>query len=153
MNIPFVDLNRQYKSIKDELDKEIFRVTETGQFILGEDVESFEKDFAKFVGAKYSVGLDSGTSALELSLRALGIGPGDEVITVANTFIATASSIAFVGAKPVLVDINPETYNIDPDKIKEKITKKTKAIIPVHLYGQPCEIDEIMDIAKKIAFM
>ena len=149
MNIPFVDLNRQYKSIKDELDKEIFRVTETGQFILGEDVESFEKDFAKFVGAKYSVGLDSGTSALELSLRALGIGPGDEVITVANTFIATASSIAFVGAKPVLVDINPETYNIDPDKIKEKITKKTKAIIPVHLYGQPCEIDEIMDIAKK----
>jgi len=149
LNVPFVDLNRQYDSIKKEVDSKISAVLESGHFILGKDVENFEGNFASFIGVKNCVGLDNGTSALELSLRALGIGEGDEVITVANTFIATASSIAFTGARPVLVDIDKEIYNIDVTKIEEAITPKTKAIMPVHLYGQPADMDEITKIAKK----
>jgi len=149
MNIPFVDLKKQHQPIREELHEKINTIIENSQFILGGDLKKFENDFARFIGVKHCVGLDNGTSALELSLRAMDIGNGDEVITVANTFIATSSSIAFTGAKPVLVDIDKETYNIDTSQIENSITPKTKAIIPVHLYGQPADIDEILEIAQK----
>ena len=147
-NIPFVDLKIQYQTIADEVNREIIDVIKKADFILGENVEFFEKEFANYCEARFAVGLDTGTSALELTLRAYDIGEGDEVITVANTFIATASAIAFTGAEPVLVDINPQTYNIDASLIEKVITSKTRAIIPVHLYGQPADMDAIMEIAK-----
>jgi len=149
MNVPFVDLKDQYQSIKEQVIKEMQRVLNDTDFILGEDVGLFEKEFASYCETKFAVGVDTGISALELSLRAYGIREGDEVITVANTFIATASAISFTGAKPVLVDINPRSYNIDVSAIEDVITNKTKAIIPVHLYGQPADMDPIMEIAKK----
>jgi len=147
--IKFLDLIEQYKSIKREIDLALKRVLESGQFIGGEEVKSFEKEIAKFCKIKYAVSVNSGTDALFLSLKALGIKEGDEVITSPFTFIATAEIIANLGAKPVFVDINPETFNIDPSKIKKAITKKTKAIIPVHLFGRMAEMGEIMKIAKK----
>jgi dTDP-4-amino-4,6-dideoxygalactose transaminase len=147
--IKFLDLVSQYKSIKEEIDKAIKRVLESGFFIGGEEVEKFEKETAKFCGVKYAVGVNSGTDALFLSLEALGIGSGDEVITAPFTFISTAEVIANLGAKPVFVDIEPRTFNIDPEKIEEKISKKTRAIIPVHLFGQMADMNEIMKIAKK----
>src|SRR3970282_474709 len=122
--VPVVDLKTQYKSIKKEIDETIKRIVASSQFILGEDTSLFEKEFAKFHKTKYAVGLDNGSSALELGMRALGIGPGDEVITPANSFIASSSSISFTGAKPVLVDCDERTYNIDPQKIESKITKR-----------------------------
>ncbi|MEK6953185.1 MAG: DegT/DnrJ/EryC1/StrS family aminotransferase [Nanoarchaeota archaeon] len=149
MRVNFVDLGRQTSSIREEIDKAIAKVIDSSGFILGEEVELFEKEFANYCNVKYAAGVDNGTSALELSLRVLSIGEGDEVITQANTFIATATSITAAGAKPVLVDINPENYNIDIEKIEEKITKKTKAIIPVHLYGNPTNMDLIKEIAEK----
>jgi len=149
MRIPFVDLKRQYKSIKDEINAKINEVLESTQFILGENVRAFEEEFARYCNAKYAVGVASGSDALTLSLKALGIGEGDEVITVPNTFIATVDSISRNNARPVFVDIDPETYNIDVNKIEEKITDKTKAIIPVHLYGQPADMDPILRIAKE----
>ncbi len=118
-------------------------------FILGPDVKRFEEEFAAFCEAKAAVGVDSGTSALELALRAYDIGPGDEVITAANTFIATVLAISYVGAKPILVDVDPNTYNIDCDQLEKAITKRTKAIIPVHLYGQMADMDAILAIARK----
>jgi dTDP-4-amino-4,6-dideoxygalactose transaminase len=145
----FLDLTAQYKSIKEEIDNAIKRVLDSGIFIGGSEVEEFEKEVAAFCGTKYAVGVNSGTDALFLSLKALGIRQGDEVIAPAFTFIATAEVIANCGAKPVFVDINPKTFNIDPSKIEEKITKNTKAIIPVHLFGQMADMDEIMEIAKK----
>lgn len=147
--INFVDLKRQYQSIKAEIDEAISRVINGTNFILGDEVEEFEKEFAEFCQTKFCIGVASGTDALFLSLKALDIGPGDEVITVPNTFIATVLAISLTGAKPIFVDINSQTYNIDFQKIEEKITRKTKAIIPVHLYGQPAEMDKILTVAKK----
>ncbi len=149
MNIPFVDLQSQYKTLKDELDPAVLAVMQRGDFVLGGAVTEFERVFAEYCGAKYCVGVDSGYSALELIVRAYGIGPGDEVITAANTFIATTLAISNTGATPVLVDIDPETYNIDPAKIAAAITPRTKAIMPVHLYGQPVDMDPILAIARK----
>ena len=147
--IPFVDLKTQYKSIKDEVLAEINKVLDNTNYILGQQVADFEAQFAKFCDCKYAIGVASGTDALHLAIKALGIGEKDEVITVANTFIATVLAISYSGATPVLVDIDPKTYNIDIDKIEEKITEKTKAIIPVHLYGRPVDMDRLKAIADK----
>ncbi|MFH1613015.1 MAG: DegT/DnrJ/EryC1/StrS family aminotransferase [bacterium] len=147
--IPFVDLKKQYQSIKNEIDEAIQKVCQNTDFILGKDVELFEQEFALYCETKFAIGVDSGTSALELALKALDIGHGDEVITSANTFFATVSAIVATGAKPILIDINPKTYNMDPILLDKSITKKTKAIIPVHLYGQPADMDEINLIARK----
>lgn len=147
--IPVLDLKRQYKNLEAELDAAVKEVMESGRYILGNNVKKLEDDFARYCGAKRAVGVASGTDALHLALRALNIGSGDEVITVAFTFIATTEAIGIVGATPVFVDINPETFNIDVNKIEAAVTDKTKAILPVHLYGQPCEMDKIMEIAGK----
>jgi len=147
--IKFLDLSSQYKSIKKEIDKAIKRVLESNQFIGGDEVKEFEKEIAKFCSTKYALSVNSGTDALFLSLKALGIGLGDEVITTPFTFISTAEVIANCGAKPVFVDIDPKTFNINPLKIEEKINKKTKAIIPVHLFGQMADMTRIMRIARK----
>ncbi len=147
--IPVLDSKRQYAKIGKEIEKEVLEVLASGSYILGKHNKALQSEFAAFVGTKYSVGLNSGTDALHLALRALNIGRGDEVITTAFTFVATASAIGLAGATPVFVDINEKTFNIDPDKIEAAITPKTKAIIPVHLYGQPAEMDKIMDIAKR----
>ncbi len=147
--IPILDSKRQYAKIGGEIEKAVTEVLASGSYILGKHNKAFQTEFADFVGTKYSVGLNSGTDALHLALRALNIGRGDEVITTAFTFVATASAIGLAGATPVFVDINPDTFNIDANKIEAAITPKTKAIIPVHLYGQPAEMDKIMDIAKR----
>jgi len=156
--IKFLDLTAQYKSIKKEIDVAIKGVLNSGQFIGGEEVENFEKEIAKFCGVKYAISVNSGTDALFLSLKALGIGPGDEVITTPFTFIATAGVIANCGANSVFIDIEPKTFNIDPRKIEEylksniqypKSKTKIKAILPVHLFGQMADMKEIMRIAKK----
>ena len=147
--VPFVDLRAQYDSIKDEIAEAMSNVLQSTAFILGPDVKLFEEEFAGFCQTDYAVGVDSGTSAIELTLRAYRIGTGDEVITAANTFIATALGISYTGATPVLVDVDPYTYNIDVTKIEKVITPHTKAIIPVHLYGQPADMDPILEIARK----
>ncbi|MCA9734468.1 MAG: DegT/DnrJ/EryC1/StrS family aminotransferase [Deferribacteres bacterium] len=149
MNVPFVDLVSQYQGLKDQIVPAMENIMSKAQFIMGEDVRKFEQEFAEYCTSKFCVGVDSGTSALELALRAFEIGPGDEVITVANTFIATTLAISATGARPVLVDIHPETYNIDVNKIEAAITPKTRAILPVHLYGQPADMDVINTLAKK----
>jgi len=149
MKIPLLDLKKQYLSIKKEIDQAIKRVLNSTQFILGENVQKFEKEFSKFCGTKYAIGVGNGTDALYLSLRALNISKGDEVIIPVNTFIATAEAITLNGAKPVFVDIDLNTFNIDPEKIEKAITKKTKAIIPVHLFGQPADMSPILKIARK----
>lgn len=149
MKIPFVDIQRSHKAIHNEVMAAIQNVISRGDFILGKDVELFENEFSKFCSVKYAVGVSSGTEALHLALRACGIGSGDEVITAANTFIATVLAISYSGAKPILADVDPDTFNIDADALKKLITPKTKAIIPVHLYGHPANMDAIMDIAKK----
>jgi dTDP-4-amino-4,6-dideoxygalactose transaminase len=149
LHVPFVDLAAQYSSIQAEVDAAMAKVLQKTDFILGADVKAFEEEFAAYSGAKYCVSVDSGTSALEMALRAYNIGAGDEVITVANTFIATALAISYTGARVVLVDINPHTYTIDVDRIEAAITPRTKAIIPVHLYGQPADMDPIMEIARR----
>ena len=147
--IKFVDLKAQYDSIKDEVGAAIQDVLESTTFIMGENLRTFEEEFAKFCGAKYCVGLNSGTSALHLALLTKKIGKGDEVITTPNTFIATCAAISYTGAVPKLVDIDPQTYNINVEKLNEVISPKTKAIIPVHLYGQPADMKQIMEIAQK----
>jgi len=149
MNIPFLDLLRQYVQIKPEIDDAIKRVVNRQFFILGEELESFEKEFAVYLQSKYVVGVGSGTDTLILALRALGINKGDEVITQPNGFIATTLAITELGATPIFVDVDPDTYQIDIKQIESKITKKTKVILPVHLYGAPCEIEKLMKIAKK----
>lgn len=148
-NIPFVGLKRQYNEINSKIDKAIKNVLNSAHFILGEECEEFEKEFAQFTGIKYAIGVGNGSSALELSLRALEIGPGDEVLTPANSYIASASCISFVGAKPVFVDVLEDSFNIDAKKAEKLITKKTKAILPVHLYGQVADMEEILKLAKK----
>lgn len=147
--IKFVDLKAQYNSIKPEIDKAIQSVLDSTSFVLGEQLRDFEKEFADFCGAKYAVGLNNGTSALHLSLLAKGIEKNDEVITTPNTFIATCEAISYTGAVPKLVDIEAETYNMDAKKFENAITSKTKAVIPVDLYGQPAELREITEIAEK----
>ena len=149
MKISYLDLVRQYQTIKNKINQEIQNVLSSQKFVLGDVGRSFENEFARYLGVKYVVGVNSGTDALIISLLALGIGQGMEVITTANSFIATASSIVEVGAKPVFADINRKTYQIDPASIERLITKRTKAIIPVHIYGAPCEIDKILKIARE----
>jgi dTDP-4-amino-4,6-dideoxygalactose transaminase len=149
MSIPMADLKAQYLSIRDEIDTAVQRVIENSQFILGPEVDAFEKEMATYCGTGYAVGVASGTEALQLALLACGIQPGDEVITTPFTFIATAEAITQCGAVPVFVDIDPVTYNIDPKLIEAKITSKTRCILPVHLYGEPADMDPIMTIAKK----
>ncbi|MCB0194327.1 MAG: DegT/DnrJ/EryC1/StrS family aminotransferase [Anaerolineae bacterium] len=147
--VPFVDLAVQHQALETEINEVISKVLHRTNFILGDDVALFEQEFADFCETGYAVGADSGTSALELALRAYGIGPGDEVITVANTFIASALAISYTGATPVLVDIDPQTYNMDVSLIESAITPRTKAILPVHLYGQPADMDAILEIANQ----
>lgn len=149
MKIPLLDIKAQYNSIKKDVDRAIKDVIDNQDFILGAEVKALESEVAEYCDTKFGVGVASGTDALILALKALGIGEGDEVITSAYTFFATAESVSLVGAKPVFVDIEPYTYNIDPKKIEEKITPYTKAIIPVHIYGQCADMDPIMDIARK----
>jgi dTDP-4-amino-4,6-dideoxygalactose transaminase len=147
--IPLVDLKAQYRGIKDEIDRAIANVLESGQFILGNEVAAFEQDFAAYCGAAHCVGLNSGTSALHLALLAAGVGPGDEVITVPFTFVATVAAIHYTGATPVFVDIDPVSYTMDPCILERAITARTRAIVPVHLYGQPADMDPILEIAQR----
>lgn len=149
MNVPFVDLKTQYAGIKDEIFKEINEVLDNTAYICGKKTKKFEEDFARILGVDHAVGLSSGTDALHVALHALGIKQGDEVIVPVNTFIATAEGVSLCLAKPVFADNDERTYNIDVTKIEEAITPATKAIIPVHLYGQPAEMDTIRQIAKK----
>jgi dTDP-4-amino-4,6-dideoxygalactose transaminase len=147
--IPMVDLQRQYRILKADIDAAIQAVLDSAQFILGPNVTELEREIAAYHNVSHAIGVASGTDALLLSLRACGIGAGDEVITTPFTFFATAEVISLLAATPVFVDIVPETFNIDPNKIEEKITKKTKAIIPVHLFGHPVDMDPIVDLARK----
>jgi dTDP-4-amino-4,6-dideoxygalactose transaminase len=146
--VPFVDLKAQYQSIRDEVRAEVDNVFESTQFILGDAVEKFERDFADYLGVKHVLGVGSGLDALRLALEAAGVGAGDEVIIPANTFIATALAVSGTGAKPVLVDCREDTYQIDPALIEQAITPRTKVIMPVHLYGQSADIAEIVEIAR-----
>lgn len=148
-NIPFLDLKAQYLPLADEIQRELKEVCETTQFILGGKVKAFEDAFAKAVGAKHCIALNTGTSALHLAMDCLGIGPGDEVIVPAMTFIATVWGAVYARATPVLVDVDPATRNLDPKKLEAAITPRTKAIVPVHLYGQPADLDAIFAIARK----
>ncbi len=148
-SIPLVDLQAQYQSIQGEIDGAMRRVVESAQFIMGPDVAAFEAEYGARCGVPYCVGVGSGTAALELTLRALGIGPGDEVITVAHTFIATAEAISAVGALPVFVDIDPLTYTLDPNALAKAITPRTRAVMPVHLYGQPADMTRIGALAAE----
>lgn len=147
--IPILDLTGQYNQIQAEVEKNVLEVMKSGSYILGKNVKALEQEIADYCGTSHAVGLANGTDALVLSLRALDIGPGDEVITVSFSFFATAECIGIVGAKPVFVDVNSDNYNIDIAEIEKKITPKTKAIIPVHLYGQPADMDPILEVAKK----
>jgi dTDP-4-amino-4,6-dideoxygalactose transaminase len=148
MQIPLVDLQAQYRTIKHEIMASFENVLEDMQLFLGPQCQAFEQEFAAFCGCRYGVGLSSGTDALALALRACGIGPGDEVITVANTFIATVEAIALVGATPVFVDIDPETYTLDWRQLDSVVTSRTRALLPVHLYGHPVEMQPLMDFAQ-----
>src|SRR5688572_30075000 len=147
--VPFVDLAAQHGAIHNELAAATERVLREADFVLGREVECFEQEFARYCECEYGIGVDSGTSALELALRAYGIGAGDEVIAPANTFIATVLAISCAGATPVLVDIDPITYTLDLARLEDAITNRTRAIIPVHLYGQPADMDPILEIAHR----
>jgi dTDP-4-amino-4,6-dideoxygalactose transaminase len=149
MNIQLVDLKAQYESIKPEIDKAILDVISKTAFIGGPFVKSFEDAFSKFCNVKHCIGVGNGTDAIFIALKALGVGKGDEVITVANSFIATSEAITMTGARVVFVDINPKTYNIDVAQVEAKVTPRTKAIVPVHLYGQPADMDPLLDIARR----
>lgn len=149
MKVPFVDLKAQYHSLKNEFDAAILDVVGNTAFVAGRYAAAFEASFAEYIGVENCIAVANGTDALEIALAAIGIGPGDEVIVPANTFFATAEAVANVGATAVFVDCEPNFYNIDVEKIEEKITPRTKAIIPVHLYGLPAEMDGVMAIAKK----
>lgn len=149
MKVPYFDLKVQYTNIRDEVLLAVDRVCSSASFILGEEVALFEKEFATFCGVKHCVALNSGTSALHLALLALGLKPSDEVITTANTFIATVEAISYTGARPVFVDIDPVTANLDVRQIEKAITKQTKAILPVHLYGRPVDLDPILEVGQR----
>lgn len=149
MNVPFLDLKQQYQLLKNEIEPAVCGVLESCSYIGGNYVRSFEKQAAEYLGARYAVGCSSGTAALMLALRACNIRPGDEVITTPFTFFATAEAIASVGGVPVFVDVKPDDYNLDPEKIEQAITDKTKAVLPVHIFGAPCDMDRIMEIARR----
>jgi len=149
MKVPYLDLKAQYEPIRGEITDAIQQVLDRTAFAGGPFVAQFEKEFAAFCGTQFAAGVGSGTDALWMALLALGVGQGDEVITVPNTFIATAEAISWCGAKPVFVDVDPATYNMDPSKVEAAITPKTRAIIPVHLFGQMADMDPIMEIARK----
>ena len=147
--VPFVDLKAQYHAIKTEIDAAIGHILENAQFVLGPEVAAFESEFAHYTGGAHAIGLNSGTSALHLAMLAAGIGPGDEAITIPFTFVATIAAIGYTGAKPVFVDIDPVTFTMDPSRIEAAITPRTKAIVPVHLYGQPADLDPILEVARR----
>ena len=147
--IPLVDLKAQYRQIKPEITAAIDGVLESGQFVLGPEVAAFEAEFAAYCQVRHAIGVNNGTSALHLALLAAGVGPGDEVITVPFTFVATVSAIGYTNARPVFVDVDPEYFTMDPSKLEAAITPRTKAIVPVHLYGQPADMDPILDIAVR----
>jgi dTDP-4-amino-4,6-dideoxygalactose transaminase len=149
MNVPFLDLKTQFREIEHEVLPMVKEAMENAVFVGGPQVSGFETEFAAFCDSKHCVGVNSGTDALRFALLAAGVGPGDEVITVSHTFIATTEAVSQVGAKPVFVDIRPDTYNVDVTKIEQAITPKTKAVIPVHIYGQPADMDPLMEIAEK----
>ena len=150
MTVPFTDLRAQYLSIKAEIDAAVARVLDSGWYILGQEVAAFEREFAAYCGAAECVGVGSGTEALHLALLACGIGPGDEVITVSHTSVATVAAIALTGARPVLVDVDAETYTMDPASLEAAVTPRTRAIIPVHLYGHPADLSPILQLARRI---
>ena len=149
VKVPYLDLKAQYQSIKPEIDAAIARVLNSCQFVLGSEVAGFEQDFAAYSGTSECIALNSGTSALHLALLAAGVGPGDEVITVPFTFVASVAAVLYAGAKPVLVDIDPRSFTMDPATIEAATTSRTKAILPVHLYGQAADMDPIMEIARR----
>ena len=148
-HVPFVDLGAQYAAVADEVEAAISRVLRGTEYILGQEVGLFEQEFAAYCETEHAVGVDSGTSALELALRAYGVGPGDEVVTAAHSFVASAFAISDAGATPVLVDVDPRTSTIAVDRLEDAITARTKAIIPVHLYGHPADMDPILEIARR----
>ena len=149
MNIPLIDLKAQYNSLADKLNEATLGILSSANYIMGKTVLDFEKEFANYIGVKHAISVGNGTDALVLALKSIGIGEGDEVITTPFTFFATAEAISAVGGTPVFVDVNKDTFNIDTTKIEEKITSKTKAIMPVHIFGQSADMDEINEIAKK----
>jgi dTDP-4-amino-4,6-dideoxygalactose transaminase len=149
VKVPYLDLKAQYRSIKPEIDAAIARVLESSQFVLGSEVAGFEQDFAAYCGTAECIALNSGTSALHLALLAAGVAPGDEVITVPFTFVASVAAILYAGARPVLVDIDPDTFTMNPAAIEAAITPRTKAILPVHLYGHPADMDPILEVARR----
>jgi dTDP-4-amino-4,6-dideoxygalactose transaminase len=147
--IPFLDLKAQYRSIKPEIEAAVASVLDSGQFVLGPEVAAFEREFAQYSGAAHGIAVNTGTSALHLALLAAGVGPGDEVVTVPFTFVATVAAICYTGARPVFVDIDPATFTMDPARLEAAITPRTKAILPVHLYGQMADMDPIVAVAKQ----
>ena len=149
MKVPFLDLRREYKTLKKDIDSALSRVVSSGNYILGQEVQEFEKTFAKYIGVKYAIGVGSGTEALQLALLASGVKSGDEVITAANTCGPTISAIMAAGAVPVLIDVDPQNYCLNVSEVARKITRKTKAIVPVHLYGQVVDLNPIMDLSKQ----
>ena len=149
MTVPLVDLKQQYLKIKPEILDAVAKVFESTQFVLGQEVTAFEEEFAHYCGARYGIAVNTGTSALHLALLATGVGPGDEVITVPFTFVATTAAIVYCGARPVFIDIDPMTYTMDPGLIEAAITPRTKAILPVHLYGHPADMRPIQEIARR----
>jgi dTDP-4-amino-4,6-dideoxygalactose transaminase len=148
VRIPAEDLTRQYDEIKDEIAAALARVLPSGKYTLGPELAAFEQEFAQYCGTTSAIGTSNGTDALHLALAACGIGAGDEVITVPNTYIATVFAITYVGATPVFVDVQPDTYNLDPELLEAAITNRTRAVIPVHLYGQPCDMDAVLSVAR-----
>src|SRR5438477_5452294 len=149
IRVPFLDLNAHHAALRSELDRAIGEVIDSGAFAGGPFVEKFEEAFASYCGCRYAIGVGSGTEALWLSLLAGGIGPGDEVITVPNTFMATAEAITYCGARPVFVDVDERTYTMDPAGLEEVVSSRTKAIIPVHLFGQSADMDPILEFARE----
>src|SRR5271168_2231652 len=149
IKVPLLDLQSEYAELRDEILPALDRVCKTASFVQGPEVEAFEREFADFCGIKHCVALSSGTAALHLGLLALGVQPGDEVITTPNSFLATAEAITYCGARPVFVDIDPATANLDPNLIERALTRRTRAILPVHLYGRPAEMDAIREIAAR----
>lgn len=149
MPVPFLDLRAQYRSLKEQMDRAVLDVMERCQFIMGPEVARIEEEIARFCGTRFGIGVASGTDALHLSLVAMGLGPGDEVITTPFTFIATVEAVSKTGARTVFVDIDEDTFNLDVDQVADAITDRTKVIIPVHLYGQPCDMTALMEIAQE----
>lgn len=147
--VPFLDLKAQYEALKDEIGAAVTKTLASGEYVLGSEVSAFEEEFAEYVGARFAIGVNSGTSALHLALLAAGVGPGDEVITVSCTFVATVAAIDYTGARPVFVDVDPETLNMDVTQVEAALTERTKALLPVHLHGHPAALDPLLDIARR----